>query len=347
MAVASGLLFLASRQDADGLWRDFDTLAGRSVDWVSGYVLTAIGELPGAWRLCEAACASLLTRQQRSGGWGYNERIPPDADSTAWVLRGLLCGSFPPPHSLRSALEFLSNHQDEQGGFATFLSARPIGDVIREPNDREMEGWRSPHVCVTTNVTLALLESGVHLSDQRLVAALDYLRAAMDRDGLLRSYWWNGPTYATYHGVLALTAAGRLDSARLVAIRNALVAWRSTDGGWGDAHAGDSTSHTFATANALLCLLLAPRRSEGDQIVHDAAAWLHAHQAADGSWPSTPILRIPDAHVSNPERPSSRPSRTGTGIVVADDRRCYTTATALHSLHRYQRVMTRTERLTT
>jgi hypothetical protein len=64
-----------------------------------------------------------------------------------------------------------------------------------------------------------------------------------------------------------------------------------------------------------------------------AAQWLVDRQNDDGSWPSTPILRIPDAHVTDGRDATVSASRAGTGLVVADQNRLFTTAAAVHALH--------------
>lgn len=335
-AIARAVSFLVAGRDSRGLWCDFETLAGRSVDWVSSYVMTALTGVPGAWRISEEAGETLLGRQRASGGWGYNERIPEDADSTAWAMRALLHVRCGPPHALRSAAEFITQHQSHAGGFATFRDLPRIGGVIGEPDPEALHGWGSDHSCVTANVVLALLEWGAGSRTPTLSAALDYLESLTERDGLLHSYWWHGPTFATYHGVLALLLAGRYGRLRLARTIRSLIEVRNPDGGWGDFPDGPARSHPFATANALLVLMLGTDLPELDAAVAAAADWLLASQQDDGSWATVPILRIPDAHVVDPRRPPVSAPRRGTGVTVSDDRGSFTTATAVHALHVYR-----------
>ena len=335
-AIAYAIRFLAGARDERGLWGDFETLAGTSVDWVSGYVVVSLGGVPGAWSMCEEAATSLLARQRPSGGWGYHDRIPEDADSTAWVL-GALDATLAPPHAVRVASEFLMRHQLATGGFATFRQLAAIGGVIGEPDRESLRGWGQSHTCVTANVTLALFEHGLPATIGTVRAALDYLAGARDADGLWSSYWWNGPAFATYYAARVLAATGRWDARELARTARALLAIRNPDGAWGDGHPGVADSHAFATAHALLGLLLAEPDPSSDDAAAAAARWLLDTQCEDGSWPTRPILRIPDAHVTDPRRPGERPQRLGTGIVVADHRRCFTAATVVHALHVYLR----------
>jgi len=132
--------------------------------------------------------------------------------------------------------------------------------------------------------------------------------------------------------MLALALGGRLpdDERRRSAL--ALLSERNDDGGWGDGDAGTTgESHAFATACALRALRLARSNADAAAGATDAVQWLTAHQCADGSWPSVPLLRIPDSDVIDPSAARDY-SRPGTGIVVADQNRVHTTAAVVHAL---------------
>ena len=333
-AIDRGIRFLASQQGQDGLWSDFCTRAGWSVDWVSGMVMHAVGTIPEAAGLAEAGAQALLTRQRSDGGWGYNMRIPSDADSSAWVLRGLLGSRFVQPHRTRSALARLMLHEvGNTGGFATFTQAAHIASVIVEPDDTATLGWQSPHVCVTANVVLALVELGDRATGSEVSRALAFLLAARSTDALWRGYWWRGPVFTTYLVLLALVTTGRLAQDGLDASLAALAARQNTDGGWGDGDEGEPASYPFASALGLLALgleggdRLAERRDHG-------LDWLLASQLHDGSWAATPVLRIPDAHIVDPSTAGQvYAARLGTNVVVADERRIFTTAAVVRALH--------------
>lgn len=336
-AVDRAVGFLASNRDHQGLWCDFETFAGCSVDWVSGFIVSSLASVSSSRAVCETASEALLARQRSSGGWGYHERIPEDADSTAWVLRALAHAPFKPPHAVRSAWSFLARHQLPSGAFTTFIGLDAIGAVIGEYDLDALVGWGAPHLCVTANVVLALLESGLTGTAGLIGPALDYLVDEHDGDGLWRSYWWNGPAYATYHAGLALAVGGRRSIGGTRSIIRGLLTARNADGGWGDAPDGPViTSHPFATAHGLLSALLAPCEDDLEEIAATASAWLLNCQNRDGSWPSVPILRIPDAHVTNAREPTGRAPRAGTGLVVADQRRVFTTAAVVHALDVYR-----------
>ena len=105
--IARGLRFLANSRRPDGLWEDFMTLAGRSVDWVSGFVCSSIVGLPRHRSLTIPSASALLRRRRRSGGWGYNSGVPEDCDSTAWALQAVLAAPHLPPMDVRRPQDFI------------------------------------------------------------------------------------------------------------------------------------------------------------------------------------------------------------------------------------------------
>ena len=70
--------FLLDARDERGWWRDFDTLAGASDEWVTAFVGTALAvagddrSMRAAWQ----AWRLLSRRRWWSAGWGYNALGP-------------------------------------------------------------------------------------------------------------------------------------------------------------------------------------------------------------------------------------------------------------------------------
>src|SRR4051794_20849086 len=109
-AIAAAASYLVDARSPDLLWRDFETLAGEGSEWVSGFVAFSAGT-SGLLRDAVRDCTStLLQRQRRSGGWGYNERVPPDCDSTAWVLLALATTTVWKPSMVLRALAYVLRH---------------------------------------------------------------------------------------------------------------------------------------------------------------------------------------------------------------------------------------------
>src|SRR6266496_2063271 len=114
LALERGMRFLLASHGRDGLWRDFLTPAGEASEWPTAFIATAL-HLAGAEPGVLQRAADTLVANQDDGGWGYNEAVPTDADSTACVLlflaltghRGSAC---------RRAASCLVLHQRKENG---------------------------------------------------------------------------------------------------------------------------------------------------------------------------------------------------------------------------------------
>jgi hypothetical protein len=313
-AVARGLGFLAgAAREADGLWQDFQLAPGPSTDWVSGFAAVAIaGVAPGAPE-AQRAIAALTRRARRAGGWGYNEHVQIDGDSTAWGLLALAEGRQVSPLTVRKALDALVRHQGDTGGFATYIS--PDGPPARGAFRAD---WFAPQPCVTAAAVMALLAHGEPPDGAAIRNAAAFLARARCAWGGWSSCWWTGPRYPTYHAALVLGWLGGLSSADRDAIARATVAAACADGGWSDR--GAELGEPFATALAIRTLLLGDPDPEVDAAIRRGVRWLVAAQCADGAWRSTPMLRVPDV------------TEHGIAGEFADDGRCFTTATVIGAL---------------
>jgi sporulenol synthase len=301
-------------QQPDCLWRDFrraDGSGGSNV-WVSGFIAAHLGRSPAARPAAASAIARLIAGRRAEGGWGYDEQLLPDADSTAWVLLAARAtGSALPRSVLLAAIRFLLRHQDGSGGFATYGSE----GVPLFAGTTGREGWFAPQPCVTA-AALAALTAYASPDLPAIAAAAAYLeRAAVD--DLWHAYWWYGPTYATYLAVRALaTAGGGLTPARSSAITAALLRRRNGDGGWDGKHLGRSLA--FPTALGLLTLL---ELGASAAVVAPSAALLLSRQQADGEFEASAELLVPGG--------------TSAGPMTMVDQGWFTTACVLSALHAY------------
>jgi len=274
------------------------------------------------------ATHALLRAQRPSGGWAYNEKVPPDADSTAWVVLAMATTTVWKPSMVLRALNYLLRHKTDRG-FATYTREDGIERFIGATAD-QTEGWRDTHLCVTAAVTHALLVHGL-AGDARLGPAIAALRDAQRDDGLWTSYWWPGSSYATAQSLRALAAARAVTDDVWCRAVDGLSARQRPDGGFAD---DGGESRPFPTAMSLTALLTRPDR-RGDSAIDAAAAWLLDAQRA-GHWASAPILRIPRPMVSNPETESFKPDALGTGVLVRDQCGIFTAAAAVVALCDYR-----------
>jgi hypothetical protein len=258
-ALSHGLEYMLAAQDASGAWTDWELPPGPSPDWTTAHVglrLAGLGE-PYYVQLAEAlrrAARWLLSRQAPGGGWGYNQAVEPDSDSTAQaVLLFAGTGHLPP----QEACAFLVRHQRQDGGFATFLPDALNGS------------WGISHAEITPVALLALRAFPNALPEHGLARGVEWLRHARRPDGLWNSFWWTTPLVATEWSLSFLDAVGTP-----VPRSAALEQWAATD--------------SLETA-----LLLSIAAAAGtSRRLERLAQRLLADQASDGSWKSAPALRI-------------------------------------------------------
>ena len=306
-ALERGLRFLLSKQGADGLWRDFTTPAGEASEWPSGFIAAALNRA-GADLVPLRRCAeALVARQGDDGGWGYNEDVPTDADSTACVLL-FLAGTDAPESVCRRAASCLASHQRGDGGVATYREPGPIRRYMRVGRWMRFDGWCRPHAEVTATAGCALAK----LEPAAAAAAWGHVRSLQHPDGSWSSYWWRSPHYATLQAVQLAALMGDRDAVDRAAR-------------WAVGSA-EPAAPVFATALSLSILL---RAGIGGDAVDRSVSLLCGLQDDDGGWPSHPIMRIPLPGTVDPDRRRRFRRR---GLVVADQHRTFTSAACVGAL---------------
>src|ERR1700722_10729424 len=75
--LGSSLEYILSRQRRDGSWGDWALPPGESSIWTTAFVGCRLTGLAATW---------LEERIFSDGGWGYNEEVGSDADSTALAI---------------------------------------------------------------------------------------------------------------------------------------------------------------------------------------------------------------------------------------------------------------------
>jgi hypothetical protein len=311
-SIERAVAYLLGRRTGRGRWEDFDTLAGTSTDWVSAYVALALARTgdPRALAAAREAWSRLRRRQWRSAGWGYNGRVPPDADSTIWVMHlAAALGS----RTGRRTRRFLAGHLTPAGALATYARVGRIR-IFTGLAGQSFAGWCGPHGCVTAaGATLAALPGRER--------ALEWLRAAQRPDGDWRAYWWSSPHYATTLAAEALDdTADPYDPPRV----QRAVRWTARQVEEANA------SSPFDQALALKALVIPPETlPQAARLVETLVLGQHP----DGSWPPSARLRIPPPDVTDPHAYHSWVEGAGGGgSVQVDQRACFTTATVLQAL---------------
>jgi hypothetical protein len=257
-ATTAGVEFLCARQSPEGSWTDWDLPPGRSSLWTTAYIGCQLGALAPQSR----ATAWLAEHELPGGGWGYDDNVGCDADSSAHAIV-LLARSGQAVHD-RSCLR-LESFQQPDGGFSTYGSRDGLGS------------WGVSHPDVTPVAAHALLLARGR-GHPAVARAIDYVTREQNDSGLWSSFWWSTPLYGT-RASLALLAAtdARID---LAPTRAALLEVEATS--------------AFERALLVDCLLLVG--AAADELVDT----LLCEQLGDGSWPSVASLRIPDRTCTAP-----------------------------------------------
>ena len=226
--------------------------------WTTAYVGCQLAGLASQWQ----AADWLAEHELPGGGWGYDETVGCDADSSAHAI--VLLARSGRAVDDRSCLR-LEGFRQPDGGFSTYGAADGLGS------------WGASHPDVTPVAALALLLARGR-AHPAVAPAVDYVTRGRNAEGLWSSFWWPTPLYATRASLAFLAATeARID---LASTRAALLQ--------------RETISAFERALLVDCLLLVG--SGADELVDT----LLCEQLADGSWPSVPSLRIPDRTCAAP-----------------------------------------------
>jgi hypothetical protein len=339
-ALARGVDFVVGRQAQDGAFADFATLAGEADEWTTAYVAEGLREATSAADHGSVAAAGALeragawlTQRRRAGaGWGYNQRVPADADSTAWAL--IFLGTSAPAVERADAEAALRGHQTASGGVSTYRDATSLREAMGLPASVDVAGWCAPHASVTAAAGRALAKGTTPEAASAAAQAWRYLEATAHPDGSWESYWWTEPHYATSEAVALAFALGHRP-ADAPALRRAL-GWLTsrTDGAWGTRTGDGQPATVLSSASAFRVLARhAAEAALPPALRSDALAFLVRMQQRDGGWPAEPNLRIPSPSAARADDGAPwRVGGLGALALVRDHRRTFTSATCVAAL---------------
>lgn len=261
-AIRRATRFLIDIQHNDGYWSDFNLPVGNADEWVTaytGYQLCRILHIVPAELHTSTirACKWISQHEHLQGGWGYNNNIETDADSTAWALAFMCLAQCPPS---RQSVQRLISFIRPDGGFATY------------DTDLSYGYWGASCTDVSAVALKALLASAPANISEILLKCKNYLLDCQNENGSWNSYWWASPAYAT-------SAALRILSEMNICPRNDPKRFLQTytpDGAFEEALILES-----------LVRLRTPIGSTADLLEN-----LLSGQHEDGSWESGAILRL-------------------------------------------------------
>lgn len=268
-ALQRGITAILDRQQVDGSWRDFCLPVGIATTWPTAYTLLALQELSRDLarhepvRAARARAAAYLEDRFRPGaGWGYNESVEPDADSTALATLALRREGVEPVDARAALFRF----RHDQGGFGTFR------------RDDEGDAWGHCHADVNPTVIRTLGASTP-------LPAVEAMLRAREPSGIWRSYWWADDLYAIAANLRALRERCL---SHLMAPTSQWLCMLDSRGG---------PFHAALLVGALLDV--SPDPVAGDRLAELVPLLLES-QRPDGLWQGTAALRLTDAAVAQP-----------------------------------------------
>ena len=259
-------------------------------------------------------------RESILGGWCFSDGQHrwPVSDCTAEALSAMLDAHAVPglvPEAdrisearIRQACSFILDRQNEDGGFGSYEPRRG-GPFLEALNPSEMYGScmteRSYVECTASCLTALARVRAAHptMLAPRVAAAMAraerMIRRAQGRDGSWSGFWGVNRTYAIFHAVLGLRAAGAAaEDGAVWRAAEWLRRHQRADGGFGEHYSGclddryveHPESQVIQTAWAALALLHAGQA--GSRAVERAVAFLRARQQTDGGFPEQAVAGV-------------------------------------------------------
>ncbi|APR75532.1 Squalene--hopene cyclase [Minicystis rosea] len=209
---------------------------------------------------------------------------------------------------IREAVRFILDRQNDDGGFGSYEKRRG-GAFLEALNPSEMFGScmteRSYVECTASAVgALARIRRAYPAMDRARVDDAITRGAAMIRrtqknDGSWAGFWGVNRTYAIFHAIEGLRAAGaREDDGAVWRAARWLERHQRSDGGWGehysgcldDRHVEHPESQVIMTAWAVLALLHAG--GAGSPAVERGLAFLRRRQGPNGGYPEQAVAGV-------------------------------------------------------
>lgn len=326
-SIRKGIEYLWSKNPY-GHWMGFPTLAGTSDIWVTGFILTHIHDLCNGLYDLKKTKDYLRQTQYPDGGWSYSAPVPPDADSTSWCLQSLEALNALDENRKLAAITYLNTHYTSTG-IATFTADGGIASFIGVPMKEMLIGWTSAHVDVSLAALLANPDS------TETSGILNWVEQQSNSFGLLNSYWWRGPFYATALYLRFLQKTNRSIPASLaISITQYLKSIELPDGGLGIED--ENETDCFSTALAVeIEYRLASKDWEGCASPYIDSILKNQQEA--GNWEGKKILRIPVPYITNPNDVVAWDNTIGGGNAYIEDRDgLFTTTLCCYALNLYR-----------
>ena len=321
--------FISNEQEENGEWKDSPVNTWLSGYWTTGYVLNTLQEISTNKlnNINKIKATEYLTNRPTKL-WGYINGWVEDADSTNFVLLGLLAQGIKVDNEI---IELLS-YQMLDGGITTYNDKLKLLNYLDDPKIKDVQGWTKSHLCVSAGTLLLLSKvNGFNTNKKKLV---NYLLENISQSNHWESYWWTSSVYTT---CLMIEANANLNNKKLnVVILNAipfLLLQITENGVYKDKF---NEINIFYTSLILNALSYFPEIiNNNKKLILKSLTEIINYQNNDGSWDSSYALRIPSACSINPNCINNwRKSDLGENIVIEDIHRIITTSSVIKMLNK-------------
>ncbi|HOR40383.1 MAG TPA: prenyltransferase/squalene oxidase repeat-containing protein [Paludibacteraceae bacterium] len=326
-AINLSLYYLQNNLNSNSFWEDFLTNAGYGKEWVTGYVLSMIGEINANLDFLSKPLEALLTSKS-----GYNNLIVQDGDSSNFFIK--TSNIFNKP-ILESKLNSWFAFSKSDGGWATYYS-NDIKISMNFPLDADFKGWFTPQLCVSTVSAWVAKDFKDKKISDIYTRTIEYIISNQNKDGSWKSYWWTENIYATAFAILALPKDEKYNLYLKKAVIY-LINKQNSNGSWSNG-ADECAFYTALSLKSLMDYFLYSK----SQIINDridiGINWLINNQMKDGSWKVSRILQIPFPDILDPlEVKDWRHTSFGLNCLVDDHNRIFTTSTVYNCLCLYEK----------
>lgn len=299
-AIALSLEYMQSRQRDDGSWIDWDLPPGPSSIWTTAFVGCKLAGLPSSLKKRASVSTGLAAKWLRGkmfsdGGWGYNEEVGSDADSTALAILFLASQQ---KNIGEASYACLRGFQCADGGFATYREGPNLGS------------WAVSHTDVTPSAILAMKTQDGN-ERESVDRGLEFVLNRKNRDGIWESFWWTSCLYSTERSLALFKAVGQNLNLRVT--RETLLQ--------------TCPQNPFESAllvSSLLSLPGSPQRQDIEPLIEE----LIDGQEPDGNWRSRPMLRVTRRDCLEAWKPGD------SDPLFRDQNHLFTTATVIDALSR-------------
>ncbi|MRX69334.1 hypothetical protein SAMN06265349_10627 [Flavobacterium resistens] len=323
-SIHSAIVFLKSKQQENGTWREYVNQGGISNIWSTAFILSKISENSSLKLLFKdeiTKALQFLNNNPSKTLWGYNTTWIEDSDSTNFVFLSYFLNNKTIDNQLLSRWK---SFQKTEGAFSTYSKSSNLITTLNDKHITDVTGWISNHNCVSAVSFYFLANQDLESQEYHKIKAYFDINLK-DR---IKAYWWTNDIYTYYY--LAKTYHLIKETEKLDFIIDQVKMKQNANGSFSDNYG----ENFFYTGLAVEILLLRSDNSL-DLVIEKSISFLLKNQFVDGSWENSNALQIPDAKDINPINSKFPVANYGINVRAKEFNRLFTTSSILKSLSIY------------